>query len=456
MVQKKTGGDEGTGYPAAGAVVGRRAVTRSAVLGASTLGASLVLAGCGGAGGGDTGAATGRQGKAGAPKTPGPKAGTGEGGGRTVRLPAPTGPHQVGVTTLHLVDRTRRDPWDPKIPVREVMVDVFYPARTVRGHPVARQMTEGAAGMFKMIDVSVHRLPKKGVNWAATTTHSHAGAPAAAPARSARRPVLLYTPGGGDPRTMGTGVAEELASHGYVVVIIDHPGDAGEVEFPNTTAERPERIRPTVFRADPRRDPKIFRTVIHTRIADIRFVLDQLEVLAAGRNPDAEGRALPEHLDRVLDLRRVGVYGHSAGGTAAAEALYEDRRIAAAVNLEGYLDYPPDKPGREGKLFPVARHGVDRPLLLVGTDGFPERRALGRSWSAMLAHPGGRTRRTQLDSAAHWVFTDYAAMAPQLQAAGLMTADDRNRLVGAIDPAESVPRVRHDLRSFFDRQLPAG
>ncbi|WP_079154495.1 hypothetical protein [Streptomyces subrutilus] len=40
----------------------------------------------------------------------------------------------------------------------------------------------------------------------------------------------------------------------------------------------------------------------------------------------------------TLRLDRVGVYGHSAGGTAAAQALHEDRRIAAAVNPEGYLD----------------------------------------------------------------------------------------------------------------------
>jgi hypothetical protein len=31
----------------------------------------------------------------------------------------------------------------------------------------------------------------------------------------------------------------------------------------------------------------------------------------------------------------------------------------------------------------------------------------------------------QIDNATHWVFTDFAAMAPQLQAAGLMNARDR-------------------------------
>lgn len=373
-------------------------------------------------------------------------------GGVTLRLPAPTGPHRIGVTTLSLVDRCRRDPWDPRIPVREVMATVCYPARSAPGRPVARQLTEGAAALFAEIDVAFHGLPRSGVNWAATRTHAHPGAPA----QAVRRPVVLYSPGGGDPRTMGTGLAEELASHGFVVVTVDHPGDASEVEFPGTTAYRDKPFRTTVFRDDPRRDPRRFRTMIDTRIADLRFVLDQLATLSAGGNPDTGGRALPEHLSCALDLRRVGIYGHSAGGTAAAEAMYEDRRIAAAVNMEGYLDRPSAAPGREAELYPVARYGVDRPLLLLGSEDFigeDGREELERSWSAMLAHPRGCTRRRRIDGAAHWVFTDYAALAPALQDTGLMTAAAREKLVGGGDPAQLVPAVRHCVRAFFARHL---
>ncbi|MFF4601917.1 alpha/beta hydrolase family protein [Streptomyces sp. NPDC001339] len=345
-------------------------------------------------------------------------------GGLTLRLPAPTGPHRIGVTTLHLTDRSRRDPWEPGI-VRALMVTLFYPACDVRGYPVAPQMTAGAAKHFhEFAPLFRPELPRAGVDWAATVTHAHAGAPA----QPVRRPVLLYSPGGGDPRTLGTGVAEELASHGYVVVTIDHPGDASEVEFPDKS------IRESVFRGDPRTDPTIFRTTIDTRIADTGFVLDQLEALAAGRHD----------LGRALDLRRVGIYGHSAGGTTAAEAMHQDRRINAAINLEGFLDYP------DGTLFPVAEHGPDRPLLLLGTDGFSEKKELERSWSIVR-----QVHRRQIANATHGVFTDFASMAPQLQAAGLMTPDNRNKLVGAITPEKSVPLVRGYVRSFFARHLRA-
>ncbi|WP_329120056.1 alpha/beta hydrolase family protein [Streptomyces sp. NBC_01353] len=345
-----------------------------------------------------------------------------------LRLPAPTGPYEVGATTLHLVDPSRNDPWTPAIGVREVMVTVLHPARTVRGCPRAPQLTAGASKVFAELAPAIHPgLPPAGVDWAATLTHSHTGAPVL----PGRWPVLLYSPGGGDARTMGTSLAEELASHGWAVVTVDHPGDASQVEFPT---ERPgrDKVRPTVFLGPP--DAEQFRTMIDTRLADVRFVLDRLE-------------ALEGPLGRALDLGRVGIYGHSAGGTTAAQTLYDDRRIAAAVNLEGYLDRT------DGELFPVARYGVDRPLFLLGTDGFRDAR-LDRSWSAMLAHPTGRTRRRQLDDAAHGVFTDFAALVPQLHAAGLVTTADRVRLVGAIDPRVSVPAVRRLIRSYFARTVP--
>ncbi|MEU6985584.1 alpha/beta hydrolase [Streptomyces sp. NPDC046324] len=345
-----------------------------------------------------------------------------------LRLPAPTGPYRIGATVLHLVDPSRNDPWVPAIGVREVMVTVLHPARTVRGYPRAPQMTPGAAGLFAFLAPEIHGLPATGVDWAATLTHSHTGAPVL----PGRWPVLLYSPGGGEARTMGTYLAEELASHGWVVVTVDHPGDASQVEFPTERLGR-DTVRPTVFLRPP--DAEQFRTMTETRLADLRLVLDRLEALGP--------------LGRALDLGRVGVYGHSAGGTAAAQALYDDRRIAAAVNLEGYLDQV------DGALLPVARYGVDRPLLLLGTDGFRDAR-IDRSWGAMLAHPGGRTRRRQLDDAAHGVFTDYAALVPQLQCAGLMTAADRVRLVGAIGSGAAVRAVRHQVRGFFGRRVPAG
>ncbi|MFF1506255.1 alpha/beta fold hydrolase [Streptomyces sp. NPDC058326] len=336
--------------------------------------------------------------------------------GPALRLPAPTGPYAVGAVVRHLVDPTRTDPWVPAIGVREVMVTVLTPAAPARGFPRMPQLTPDAAGLFAFLGPLIRpHLPREGVDWAATLTHARLGAPPL----PGRRPVLLYSPGGGDSRAMGSSLAIDLASYGWTVVTVDHPGDASEVEFPDARPGR-DRVRETALRPD--NDAATFSTMVDTRVADLRFVLD------------------------ALGLERVGLYGHSAGGTAVAQALHEDRRIAAAAVLEGYLD------GMDGALLPVARDGVDRPVLLAGTDGFRDDR-IDRSWSALLAH-GGPVVRRQLDDSDHWVFTDYAALVPQLHEAGLMTAEGRADMVGTIAPGASVPAVRRLLRSFFGRHLP--
>src|SRR4051812_36446143 len=52
-------------------------------------------------------------------------------------LPPPTGNDRVGVVPLHLVDRSRPDPWVPAQLARELMVSLWYPARQARHRPLA-------------------------------------------------------------------------------------------------------------------------------------------------------------------------------------------------------------------------------------------------------------------------------------------------------------------------------
>ncbi|WP_256725623.1 alpha/beta hydrolase [Streptomyces sp. IMTB 2501] len=401
----------------------RRLVTKSALLGSATL-----LLGAGGP------AQAGSRAAAAAPAR----------NDAVLRLPAPTGRHPVGCQSVYLVDTSRPDPLTPEFPVRELMLTVFYPARDVTGLARAPQLPPRAAGLFgRIAPLGPLHLPAAGVDWRATLSHSFVGATP----RPGRRPVLVYSPGGGDPRGWGTSLAEDLASHGAVVVTVDHPGDAAAVEFPDVTPFRRDRVRMTVLRGDPRDQPSLWRTVIDARIADLHFVLDRFE--------HAADLPLPHGLARTLDLSRVGVYGHSAGGSAVTEVLFENRRVRAGINLEGYLDYPPTTPGGAATPFPVTSEGVDRPLFLLGSAGFNRRREMDRSWSALTTRSGRRVRTERIADANHWIFTDYAAVLPQLQTAGLMTARQRNALIGTVSPTVSVPEIRHAVRGFFAQHLTA-
>jgi alpha-beta hydrolase superfamily lysophospholipase len=137
--------------------------------------------------------------------------------------------------------------------------------------------------------------------------------------------VVLYSPGLGGTRDSSTVLVEELVSRGYMVATIDHVHDSGAVEFPDGRVEVGSLT------------PDVAAQSVAVRVADTRFVLNTLRALNAGGNPDAEHRPLPNGLRGALNLSVVGMFGHSLGGATAAEAMFEDRRIKAGVNLDGTL-----------------------------------------------------------------------------------------------------------------------
>ncbi len=182
------------------------------------------------------------------------------------------------------------------------------------------------------------------MNWAATLSHAHTGAPVLRGASP--WPVLLYSPGAGDDRTFGTVMEENLASRGYVVVAIDHTYDASEVEFPSgrlADSVLPQRLKKAQQDGTV---TQLLEKVLHVRVADTRFVLDELPALNAGRNPGAGSPPLPAGLAGALNLNEIGMVGVSGGGFTAAQSMYEDPRIKAGIDIDGTLEYTENATGK--------------------------------------------------------------------------------------------------------------
>ncbi|WP_433794770.1 alpha/beta hydrolase family protein [Actinoplanes sp. CA-252034] len=338
-------------------------------------------------------------------------------------LPAPTGPECLGTVALHLRDTTRIDPWVPSHPVREIMVQVWYPARSTRGHLPAPWLSPGAVPHFS----EVFGLPADRVR--TTATHGRVGAPVAR--KAGGHPVLLYSPGLGGDRGTSTVLAEDLAAHGFIVVTVDHTHDASEVEFPDGRVE--------VAALPPELDDEVIARVADVRAADIRFVLDQLAALDAGRNPDAGRRPLPDGLRGAFDLDRVGMFGHSLGGSTAAAVMHADRRLKAGVNLDGTL---------------VGAHAVagsDRPFLLLSSDHGPG--AEDPTWNTFWASQRGWKRELRLSGAVHGSFNDGVVLYPQAAAELGLTPEQLAEMVGTLEPQRSVAVQRAYLRAFFDQHL---
>ncbi|MBB5856710.1 alpha/beta hydrolase family protein [Amycolatopsis umgeniensis] len=315
-------------------------------------------------------------------------------------LPAPTGPYAVGSTDLHLVDRSRQDPWVPGSS-RELMVTVRYPALP-SGKPKAPYMAPGVAKVVAEGDAV-----KLGIGADQLDYRFPTNARIGAPAIGGKRPVLLYSPGGTLSRSHGTNQLEQLASEGYVVVAIDHTHEAEAVEFPGGRVEK---------KALPPSSIEVSKRVIETRVQDTKFVLD------------------------ALRLTRVGMFGHSAGGFTAGETMVTDRRIVAGADLDGSMAH-----SQSQRIFGrVADEGLDRPFLLMSAGNHSA--ASDASWQEFQRNQRGWTGETRLPDGEHFSFTDYQTLLPQLGNAPAA-------FIGTVDPARSIAAQRARLSEFFGRNL---
>lgn len=339
-------------------------------------------------------------------------------------LPAPTGRHRVGTTSLHLVDTSRPDPWVPDRPVRELMIQLWYPAATIHGHPRATWLTPAAARAYEQANgLPVFDWPITGARLDAPALRCGGG-----------RPVVLYSHGLGGHRGEVTALVEDLAGHGYVVVTIDHIHDAGIVELPDGQVETgaiPELTEDNEIELTTR--------AIRARVADTRFVLDQLAAIDQGDNPDHEHRPLPRGLHGAFDLDRIGMFGHSDGGATTAHAMRTDPRITTGINLDGTL------------WTPEAAAGSDRPLLQFGKQELDPFQAT--TWATFRAHHRGPALQLHLTGSTHATFEDFAVLVWQAAPFIGRTPEQIAEAVGTIDGQRAVAVVRAYVNAYFDRYL---
>jgi hypothetical protein len=344
-----------------------------------------------------------------APVTPGPV---------HLTLPVPTGPYPLGTVSLHLVDKSSPDPVAGPGHYRELMASVWYPARNVSRYPLAQWMLPAPlrglliSGEFDP-DIAVTPL-----------TAAHDGAPVQCTGE--RWPVIVFSHGAHDHRADTTIVVQELASHGYVVVTVDHTYDAFS-EFPDG--------RLTVPLFDYPMYPGDFAK-------DIRFVLDQIEVLAAGRNPDADHRPLPTGLGAALDLHRIGMFGWSKGATATALVMGDDQRVRAGLSFDGPMESDPPDP-------PVPAE-LDRPFMLM-TAVFT--RAAYPNVAEFWSHLTGWRLNVQAEGAVHSSYCDLQWLLPQVATATGMSDKELQGWIGTLDPARAVRIQQAYPLAFFDQHL---
>jgi len=259
-------------------------------------------------------------------------------------LPAPTGPWAVGSLSfaLPLTDVPGAEGGG-----RRTMARVWYPVDPGLGLPHDAPWVERADRLLPAIAASGGLPPFVFGHLRLVRTHAAWAAPLAAPPDGRGWPVATFDHGLGGFRSQNTFLAEELASHGAVVVAIDHPGDALATTLPDGTTlpyvGLPESTEPGYVAA--------------VVALGARWAADTLTLLRTLDELAPVGDLAP--FAGALDLERVWATGHSTGGSAAVEVCHAWPGCRGALALDPW--WAPVDPARLAA-------GSERPLLVVTSD----------------------------------------------------------------------------------------
>ncbi|NOT74225.1 MAG: hypothetical protein HOP08_04795 [Cyclobacteriaceae bacterium] len=330
----------------------------------------------------------------------------------------PKGSYSVGTRIFRWIDLDRpeqitSDPDDR----RNVVVQAWYPT------------DQNAKGVHSIYLDGLDNLPERigGIpkfifyHYDEIETHGVLNAPISKVQR--QWPVIIFLTGNVAARAFYTSLATGLASHGYVVLAIDHPYEATVAQLADgrivTTTE--------VFSKD---EPDLYKFMIRRldlRNADIRFVINHL-----GNTTDSTSNLLAS-----LDQNRIGIAGHSLGGASAGLAMASDSRIKAAVNIDGtlYGELPEPTGPRPFLLLESRKDQSDRFL-----------RYENGNQKFFRQFEGGY--RYEIVEADHYSFTD----------APLLLALPTRLLAGRFLNFGNIPRETHHatvdiLNTFFDNAL---
>jgi predicted dienelactone hydrolase len=335
-------------------------------------------------------------------------------------LPAPTGDQAVGTATFSWSDPERAERYgdDPGSP-RELVAQVWYPADPSEPVDPAPWMLE--AERFGPVAARELDLPSFALGHIGLIRSHATEGVRGAPAAAGSRPLLVYSHGWRGFRAFHSPLLESLASHGYVVLAIDHTYGSLATVFPDgrVTPMDPQAL-PDDVSAEVRDDAG--EQLVATFAKDIEALLDHLEL------------GLPDEVMATVDLDHIGLLGHSTGGGAVILACSRLENCGAVVGLDPWVEPLPDD---------LAGTGLEVPLLSLRSEewvGGPNDKRLRRLHAGNSAPEG----RVALDGVLHRDFSVLPLFSPLAAQIGFS---------GSTPPAETNAIVEAWSLRFFDHHL---
>jgi platelet-activating factor acetylhydrolase isoform II len=348
-------------------------------------------------------------------------------------LPTPTGPFTVGRTFDVWSDAAAFDALAP-IPgtKRELLVWIWYPSSATQSTAMDDYVPEQLRPKPGSRRANVFTFLTRD----ASKVHEHSARDSGVSAQQRSYPVAMMRGGASTSVLNYSTLAEDLASHGYVVVGFDAPYRTGVVVFPDgrTIRETPENNPELCVSRDHVRQERCATKIVIAWTSDMGFVLDRLERL---NKSDSSNRFTGR-----LDLTRVGVFGHSLGGAEAAQFCHDDSRCKAGIDIDG---------APHGS---VIGTGMRQPFMFLLSDHGDASDAESRQiWSDIQSIydrlPLNGRLRVAIRGANHFTFSDDGALLKSRILRGAL------RLFGllGIDGRRQLAVTAYCVRTFFDAYL---
>jgi hypothetical protein len=352
---------------------------------------------------------------------------------QAISLWDPTGPYHVGYMQETFNHTTLNDPTEPGT---FMLVTIYYPTRQIP-NTTSPYLDSISAGIFEstigLTPGVLSNLTTRLQFQAPTLLNTHSAFNNA----TSPYPSLIFTPGAGLPASSYTAYLSELASYGYAVIAIDHPGEAPYLPLPTNNGTHGVYGYPDFTNFPPTLDETF--DVLNYRITDILAVVSEAFLPTFVRQ-----YGLP------FNTTHLGAFGHSIGGAAAAAVIASKSDDAAlfkvGANLDGGFFQVMNNTGDVDTNVPAP--DLKHPFLELASEAhfFGDASSPGDgTWEYFNDAQSGWLRDVQVLGSRHLDFSDIPLWIDLLDQRAVLN----QTWVGPVDAARVTHLVNALLREFF-------
>ena len=330
-------------------------------------------------------------------------------------LPTPPGKYIVGTDVFDWEDKFR-DEWftKNKIDTRKIVVQIWYPA------------SEKSDSLYPYMDYpeirinSISKRIDKPKGFVKPAGSINGNSYFKAKPVNEKFPLIVFSHGLGGYKTQNSIAIETLVSQGYIVIAPDHTYDANITIFSDGStidydSELPRDVSEQEFW-------NVRIPQINTRASDVSFVIDKLQTM---KN---------YNVYNSIDFNNIGVFGHSFGGATSVVSSWNDTRISACLNLDGWFVPIVDD---------IINTGIKIPFCYIGQESWGEDTINYDKLNKFYSNCTADTYILKIKGTRHF---DYADM-PHFSSIGRMITSGKE-----VDK-EFAKRLSYLIAGFFDEYL---